>query len=116
VRDGEVVVGIGVNANHELGDLPADARVAPTSLRLLRGGPVDRAALLADILEAIERRYQAFERDGFSGLLRDDLRGRRVSLAGGAEGICDGVDGEGRLVVAGVAHTADEVVSVDVSR
>ena len=116
VRDGEVVVGIGVNANHELDDLPADARVAPTSLRLLSGGPVNRAALLADILEAIERRYRAFERDGFSGLLRDDLRGRRVSLAGGAEGICDGVDGEGRLVVAGVAHTADEVVSVDVSR
>jgi BirA family transcriptional regulator, biotin operon repressor / biotin---[acetyl-CoA-carboxylase] ligase len=115
-RDGEVVVGIGVNANHELGDLPADARVAPTSLLLLSGGPVDRAALLADMLEAIERRYRGFERDGFSGLVRDDLRGRRVSLAGGAEGICDGVDGEGRLVVAGVAHTADEVVSVDVSR
>ena len=68
VRDGEVVVGIGVNANHELDDLPADARVAPTSLRLLSGGTVDRAALLADILEAIERRYRAFERDGFSGL------------------------------------------------
>ena len=51
VRDGEVVVGIGVNANHELDDLPADARVAPTSLRLLSGGTVDRAALLADILE-----------------------------------------------------------------
>ena len=116
VRDGEVVVGIGVNANHELGDLPADARVAPTSLRLLNGARINRAALLADVLEAIERRYRAFEREGFSGLERDDLRGRRVSLAGGAEGLCDGVDGEGRLVVAGVAHTADEVVSVDVSR
>ncbi len=116
VRDGEVIVGIGVNANHELGELPTDARIAPTSLRMLSGAIVDRAALLADILEAIERRYRAFERDGFSGILRDDLRGRRVSLAGGAEGICDGVDGEGRLVVAGVPHTADEVVAVDVSR
>ncbi len=116
VRDGEVVVGIGVNANHELGELPTDARIAPTSLRMLSGAIVDRAALLADILEAIERRYRAFERDGFSGILRDDLRGRRVSLAGGGEGICDGVDGEGRLVVAGLAHTADEVASVDVSR
>ncbi len=37
VRDGHVVVGIGVNANHEAGDLPADARVPPTSLRLLHG-------------------------------------------------------------------------------
>jgi BirA family biotin operon repressor/biotin-[acetyl-CoA-carboxylase] ligase len=116
VRDGEVVVGIGVNANHEAGDLPADARVAPTSLRLLSGAPVDRAALLADILEAVEAHYRTFERDGFSSLARDDLRGRRVSLAGGAEGICDGVDGLGRLVVAGTPHTADEVLAVDVSR
>jgi BirA family transcriptional regulator, biotin operon repressor / biotin---[acetyl-CoA-carboxylase] ligase len=115
-RDGEVVVGIGVNANHAADDLPADARVPPTSLRLLSGGPVDRATLLADILEAIETRYRAFEHNGFSGLEHDDLRGRHVSLAGGAEGTCDGVDGKGRLIVAGRPHTAAEVVAVDVSR
>ncbi len=116
VRDGAVVVGIGLNANHTADDLPADARVAPTSLRLLHGEPVDRAALLADVLEAVEARYRAFERDGFSGLARDDLRGRRVRLAGGAEGRSDGVDAQGRLVVAGVPHTAAEVAAVDVSR
>ena len=115
VRGGRVVVGVGVNANHETGDLPADARVAPTSLRLLNGGPIDRAALLADVLEAIETGYRAFERNGFSGLERDDLRGRRVSLAGGAAGLCEGVDEAGRLLVAGVAHTAEEVVTVGVS-
>jgi BirA family biotin operon repressor/biotin-[acetyl-CoA-carboxylase] ligase len=116
VRGGEVVVGIGVNANHAAGDLPAGARVAPTSLRLLAGRPVDRAVLLADVLEAIEAAYRAFEREGFTGLTRDDLRGRRVALADGADGVCDGVDTEGRLVVAGVPHTADEVVAVAVSR
>jgi len=116
VRDGEVVVGIGVNANHEAGDFPADARIAPVSLRLLRGGPVDRAALLANVLETVEARYREFEQSGFKGLARDDLRDRRVRLAGGAEGLCEGVDERGRLVVAGVPHTADEVVSVDVSR
>ena len=116
VRDGEVVAGIGVNANHEAGDFPADARVAPVSLRLLRGGPVDRAALLADVLETVEARYREFEQSGFTGLARDDLRGRRVRLAGGDEGLCEGVDERGRLVVAGVPHTADEVVSVELSR
>jgi BirA family transcriptional regulator, biotin operon repressor / biotin---[acetyl-CoA-carboxylase] ligase len=116
VRDGRVVVGIGVNANHRAEDLPPDARVAPTSLRLLRGEPVDRAALLADLLEAIEARYREFERAGFAGLERDDLRGRRVRLAGGAEGHSDGVDDQGRLVVAGVPHTADEVAAVEISR
>jgi BirA family biotin operon repressor/biotin-[acetyl-CoA-carboxylase] ligase len=116
VRDGDAVVGIGVNANHAAGDLPADARIAPTSLRLLAGRPVNRAALLADVLAAIEAGYRAFERGGFTGLERDDLRGRRVALAGGVQGVCDGVDAEGRLVVAGVPHTADEVVAVEVSR
>jgi BirA family transcriptional regulator, biotin operon repressor / biotin---[acetyl-CoA-carboxylase] ligase len=116
VRDGEVVVGIGLNANHEPSELPPDARVAPTSLRMLRGEPVDRAAVLADILEMLEARYVRFERDGFAGLARDDLRGRRVRLAGGAEGRSDGVDAQGRLVVAGVPHTADEVAAVEVSR
>jgi BirA family transcriptional regulator, biotin operon repressor / biotin---[acetyl-CoA-carboxylase] ligase len=116
VREGRVVVGIGVNANHEQDQLPPDARVAPTSLRLLRGEPVDRAALLADVLDAVEARYRAFERNGFSGLDRDDLRDRRVRLAGGAEGRSEGVDAQGRLVVAGIAHTADEVASVELSR
>jgi BirA family biotin operon repressor/biotin-[acetyl-CoA-carboxylase] ligase len=116
VRNGEVVVGIGMNANHEARDLPGDARVAPTSLRLLRGEPVDRAYLLADVLEAVEARYRAFEVHGFAGLDRDDLRGRRVRLAGGAEGRSDGVDAQGRLVVSGVPHTAAEVAAVEISR
>ena len=116
VRDGAVVVGIGLNANHTADDFPVDARVAPTSLRLLHGEPVDRAALLADVLEAVEARYRAFEREGFSGLMRDDLRGRQVRLAGGAAGRSDGVDAQGRLVVAGIAHTAAEIAAVDLSR
>lgn len=115
VRGGHVVVGIGVNANQEEAELPADARVPATSLRLLRGGPVERAAVLAHLLEEIERAFVAFERDGFAGLRRDELRGRRVRLAGGAEGECGGVDGEGRLVVAGRAHTSAEVTAVDVA-
>lgn len=116
VRGGAVVIGIGMNANHEAHDLPRNARIAPTSLRLLRGEPVDRAHLLADVLETVEARYRAFEVHGFAGLGRDDLRGRRVRLAGGAEGRSDGVDAHGRLVVAGVPHTAAEVTAVEVSR
>jgi biotin-(acetyl-CoA carboxylase) ligase len=86
--------------------------VPATSLRILRGAPVDRAGLLADIVASIEARYTAFERYGFTGLERDELRGRRVELAGGATGLCAGVDEEGRLVVDGRAHTSAEVTAV----
>jgi BirA family transcriptional regulator, biotin operon repressor / biotin---[acetyl-CoA-carboxylase] ligase len=113
-RAGQLVVGVGVNVNADASELVSGARVPPTSLRLLRGAPVERAALLADVLAHIEIRYDEFERHGFTGLTRDDLRGRTVVLAGGASGRCDGVDAQGRLVVAGRAFTSDEVTRVDV--
>jgi BirA family transcriptional regulator, biotin operon repressor / biotin---[acetyl-CoA-carboxylase] ligase len=112
IRDGSLAVGVGVNANLAADQLPQEARVDATSLLLLRGAPVDRARLLADLVAAIETCYRRFEEEGFQGLGRDELRGRRVALAGGAEGLCEGVDGEGRLVVAGRAHTSAEVTAV----
>jgi BirA family transcriptional regulator, biotin operon repressor / biotin---[acetyl-CoA-carboxylase] ligase len=112
LHEGRLVVGVGVNANHTAAQLPPDARVNATSLRILRGAPVDRAQLLADLVAAIEARYMRFERNGFTGLERDELRGRRVELAGGATGVCAGVDLYGRLVVDGRPHTSAEVTAV----
>ena len=83
-----------------------------TSLRILRGAPVDRAQLLADLVAAVEARYRLFEAHGFTGIERDELRGQHVELAGGATGHCEGVDSSGRLIVGGVAHTSAEVTSV----
>lgn len=58
--EGRVVLGIGVNANQAAGQLPPGTRLPATSLRLVRGVPVDRAELLAAILAALERRYDAW--------------------------------------------------------
>jgi BirA family biotin operon repressor/biotin-[acetyl-CoA-carboxylase] ligase len=113
-REGKLVAGVGLNANLERGQLPAGARVAATSLLLETGAAIDRAQLLADLLWALELRYLAFERRGFEGLVHDNLRGRHVTLAGGIDGMCEGVDRDGRLVVAGVAHSSAEVTAVDV--
>jgi biotin-(acetyl-CoA carboxylase) ligase len=87
--------------------------VPPTSLRIETGGIVDRASLLARVLAEIERRYDAFQRDGFTGLDRDELRGRWVSLRGGGEGMCEGTAEDGRLVVDGVSYASAEVERVD---
>jgi BirA family transcriptional regulator, biotin operon repressor / biotin---[acetyl-CoA-carboxylase] ligase len=57
---GRVVIGTGVNANQTADQLPPETRLPATSLRIEQGGPVDRAALLAAILEALERRYDAW--------------------------------------------------------
>ena len=60
--EGRVVLGIGVNANQAPDDLPPATRLPATSLRIERGGPVDRAELLAAILVALERRYDEWLR------------------------------------------------------
>jgi BirA family biotin operon repressor/biotin-[acetyl-CoA-carboxylase] ligase len=56
-QEGRVVLGIGVNANQEAGELPADVRLPATSLRVESGTPIDRAELLASLLERVEARY-----------------------------------------------------------
>jgi BirA family transcriptional regulator, biotin operon repressor / biotin---[acetyl-CoA-carboxylase] ligase len=111
-RDGQLVVGIGVNANQTEAELPADARVPATSMRIETGSQVDRPRILADVVWALEQRFDRFEQHGFEGLERDGLRGLRVRLAGGAEGLCTGTDSAGRLIVGGMAHTSDEVAAV----
>jgi BirA family transcriptional regulator, biotin operon repressor / biotin---[acetyl-CoA-carboxylase] ligase len=113
LRDSKLVVGFGVNVNQTPSGLPEQARVPATSLRIERGGEVDRVELLVDLLVELERRYDAFERDGFAGLERDELRGHTVQLVGGRRGLCEGVDELGRLIVDGHAHTSAEVERVE---
>jgi BirA family transcriptional regulator, biotin operon repressor / biotin---[acetyl-CoA-carboxylase] ligase len=64
--EGRVVLGIGVNANQSLDQLPADAQTEPTSLRLELGERVNRVQLLAAILLQLERAYDAWVVTGTS--------------------------------------------------
>lgn len=56
-RDGRVVLGIGVNVNQTVDELPAAAAKPPTSLRIELGREVERAPLLAALLEELEGGY-----------------------------------------------------------
>jgi BirA family biotin operon repressor/biotin-[acetyl-CoA-carboxylase] ligase len=53
-RDGRVVLGIGINANIQPDELPEPAA---TSLLAETGAPVDRARLLARLLERLQAHY-----------------------------------------------------------
>jgi BirA family biotin operon repressor/biotin-[acetyl-CoA-carboxylase] ligase len=64
--EGRVVLGIGVNTNQTADQLPGDAAIAPTSLRLATGREIDRAELLAAILLQVERAYDAWVATGTS--------------------------------------------------
>jgi BirA family biotin operon repressor/biotin-[acetyl-CoA-carboxylase] ligase len=102
-RDGIVVVGIGLNVNQTRDQLPADARVPASSLRTVDSLERDRAALLADVLARLESAYEAWSAGGLDAVFdgigsRDFLRGRRISVDG-QEGVGNGLDRAGRLLV-----------------
>jgi BirA family biotin operon repressor/biotin-[acetyl-CoA-carboxylase] ligase len=56
-RDGRVLLGIGVNVNVPDEELPADVDTPATSLLAATGKPVDRVALLVEILDRLEHAY-----------------------------------------------------------
>jgi BirA family transcriptional regulator, biotin operon repressor / biotin---[acetyl-CoA-carboxylase] ligase len=60
VREGRVVAGIGVNVNVAEADLPRGLETPATSLLVETGREVDRAELLVELLERLERRYRAW--------------------------------------------------------
>ena len=61
--EGRVVLGIGVNVNQTAAQLPADARTEPTSLLHELGTTLDRAPLLAAILQRLELEYDRWVSD-----------------------------------------------------
>jgi len=59
-REERVVLGIGVNVNVPAEELPQEVDRPTTSLLVETGREVDRAELLAELLEQLERRYDAW--------------------------------------------------------
>jgi BirA family biotin operon repressor/biotin-[acetyl-CoA-carboxylase] ligase len=100
---GRVILGIGINVNQSRDDLPEDAAAAPGSLRTIDGVARERARVLADLLAALERHYDAWCEGGLDALYegigaRDFLRGRTITV-GGQEGTGVAIDRSGRLEV-----------------
>jgi len=110
VRDGVVVLGIGLNVNQTREELPENAG----SLLTLTGRETDREALLTALLEDLEARYSDWSDGGLDAVYeglgpRDFLRGRRVSV-NGTNGVATMVNREGRLEIQ-VGH--GELVTVE---
>jgi BirA family biotin operon repressor/biotin-[acetyl-CoA-carboxylase] ligase len=101
-RIGYLLLGIGINVGQR--EFPPELRGAATSLLLSTGVAHDQSRLLAAMLEALDRRYDEWLRDGFAGL-RDEWRrrastlGERVRISDGREGVAVDVDDTGALLV-----------------
>ena len=104
---GGVVVGMGINVNHRIGDFPEFLRRRATSLRMELDRPVDRAQLLADLLACFEGIYLRFQARGLEPFLErwrelSAVIGRPVSVRVGERsfhGLAAGIDPLGALLV-----------------
>lgn len=101
---GAVVVGIGINANVPMEQLPPDVVPHATSLHLAAGRPVPHGLLLEALLRRLEHWYPIWADGGpevvAAWSVRDVARGQRVTVSGPGgpiEGIAEGVDGDGAL-------------------
>jgi BirA family transcriptional regulator, biotin operon repressor / biotin---[acetyl-CoA-carboxylase] ligase len=96
-QNGWAVLGIGLNVAVRLQDLPRELR---TSAATLGAEPAAIEPMLAALLRALEHRLgEAADATLIAYRARDALRNRDVAWAAG-RGRAQGVDGEGRLVVA----------------
>lgn len=100
-----VVIGIGINVHTRAFPAPIAERATSVALEAVAGGnPPDRAQILADTLAALDRDLHVVAARGISRLrtrldAADGLRGCRVRTDAADEGIAEGIDDEGRLMV-----------------
>ena len=101
-----IVLGIGIDVNMELALLPSDVRAGTTTLSVEAGKEINRTALLRELLRSLDRWYLLFLANPAAILKEWEQRnvttGRRVSISGAGqalEGVAQGIDNEGRLIL-----------------
>jgi BirA family transcriptional regulator, biotin operon repressor / biotin---[acetyl-CoA-carboxylase] ligase len=116
-QEGWAVLGIGLNVAVRLEDLPAELQggsgdgetsAPPRLAATLARSPDEIEPLLEQLLDALAMRLaEPADVTLEAWRARDALRGREIAWSAG-QGLAEGVDGEGRLVVAlvGGGHTA----------
>jgi BirA family biotin operon repressor/biotin-[acetyl-CoA-carboxylase] ligase len=115
------VVGIGLNVNLDPGQLPRNLLMEATSLAHVLGEPVQRLPLLRALLQAVEARYLALQA-GYSphGEWAERLvtLGQAVTVAlgdGVVQGVAEGVDADGGLLVRSADGCLRRVLAGDVT-
>ena len=101
-----IVLGIGVDVNMEMGDLPPEVRSLTTTLAAEAGAKINRTMLLQQLLRDLESWYQKFlknDADILEAWKQHNLTiGNRITVSGAGEfleGLAQGIDNEGRLIV-----------------
>ncbi|MGE7839472.1 biotin--[acetyl-CoA-carboxylase] ligase [Lysinibacillus sp. NPDC093712] len=117
-----LLVGIGINANQQEKDFSPDITNIATSLRIAAGEEINRAALVATILQYLEQFTELFVKEGFASIkeLWEQMSctiGQRIevtTLRERFEGIASGITDEGVLQLTLSDGTIRTVYSGDI--
>ncbi len=116
IRD--IVIGVGINVNQEV--FPEEIQETAASMRVQMGKSVNRAALIAKILENFERDYETFVRAKSLAPLKEEYEkylvnnGRRVRILDPVSpymGIAEGITQTGELIVIPDGRSEPEFVA-----
>jgi BirA family transcriptional regulator, biotin operon repressor / biotin---[acetyl-CoA-carboxylase] ligase len=124
VASGRLVAGIGLNVNNSFAAAPGELRRTAVSMIDVAGGPLDRTAVLLALLERLEMWLGALAVNASDVFERWRpycvLTGKQVRLTAGVhnvEGLCQGIDDGGRLLISTSqgteAHRSGTVVSFE---
>ena len=103
-----VIVGIGVNINAPLASFPEELQDRASSLFLMRGEPVDRAAFAVSLLTHLEKLYVLWLEKGFPVVgaawegYASELLGKSITVTapeGIISGTARGIDRDGALLL-----------------
>ena len=117
-----IVIGMGINVNFGVSEIPPDLKNIATSVSIETGAPVSRIDLFIKVLEQLESLYIQVEATGFAAVL-DAWRqesitlGRMVNVIGldkSFVGKAIDIDAEGALLVE-TAQGVERVLAGDVS-
>lgn len=122
-RLAHVIVGIGVNLNLRIDELPAELRDKAGSLYAAGGVPIDRVGFIDRLLTRLQERYDLFLRQGFTALrslweARTEVIGRLVCIDDAQrryEGRVVGLDDDGALLLRDAGGRESRVVAGDVT-
>jgi BirA family biotin operon repressor/biotin-[acetyl-CoA-carboxylase] ligase len=117
-----IVLGIGVDVNMEMGELPPEVRSLTTTLAAEAGTKINRTTLLQQLLRDLESWYHKFLKND-ADILEEWKQlnltiGNRVTVSGAGEfleGLALGVDNEGRLIIRLDDGTVRTVAAGDVT-
>jgi BirA family biotin operon repressor/biotin-[acetyl-CoA-carboxylase] ligase len=117
-----VILGIGVNLNADPESFPREIRPQATSLKHEMGKPVSRKAFFSSLLEALEKWYGIFLKEGGMPVLeawkkRAQIKGKRVRVTSFGEelrGVAIDLDSDGALILETEDGKKKRVVAGDI--